>query len=782
MAIVAAKTEMNSKTSWFDPNEARIVPVDDHDKTEPSKSPTKGPKRKMSVARADTLRARKEALESRVDLVEYQLGKFMFSHTGMSFNEAFGYFDKDSNDELDKEEIEDILKQTRYQFTEDELQMLMDRYNGGITVEKFKRSYHVERKLLLDYAKEKEEYRVAFAEIPVIFLFFSVFVLLLYGHDFTETKYDASTGVLGGVLNPSGAGTKLIAVRSTEKVWSWLENEFLDHAFVQNDAYGEQLPRDDWGYISQFNKYVGPGVYLSQRRSVSDECRRRKEVNVAYGQNCNPSQTSSSTRFGPPTCGANVEGACVESNFTGAFTADSDHAFTALLDYKRPRAELKHTIKQLRKYDWIDKSTTWLEIKYHLLNLQLGTYTQVILQFEFSRGGRVTPTHRAESSIVNPYAGALAAWGILDALWIAFQIYTIATEGRDLCEDGWREYCRGAAGAWNSLDWLQIVITFIVAGIWFTIVGYLSSLLTAAGNGVAAPSDFVSTIETIEQYNIWYKLFSVVNLLILVTRFFKGFAAQPRLAIVVESITRAAVDLAHWFIIFVCLLLTFVMLALFLFGHRVESFAEPTSATFQLFRGMLVVNALPVKKFMEADIAWTYVWYLLYIPLMVYVMQPMVLAIILGSFRKTRIKYKDARTFWAQASDVCVDMIAVQRKLMKLSDVIDLLENPEYKLSHKERVNFAEFLKCFRNHRLLSPAQDAYAADFVLSLMEEFFVLYDRIRMQDMQVRSTNAYARITQLDDDFLDLNERLGRLENHADEVLETIHAQWKVDTVHV
>ena len=33
MAIVAAKTEMNSKTSWFDPNEARIVPVDDHDTT-----------------------------------------------------------------------------------------------------------------------------------------------------------------------------------------------------------------------------------------------------------------------------------------------------------------------------------------------------------------------------------------------------------------------------------------------------------------------------------------------------------------------------------------------------------------------------------------------------------------------------------------------------------------------------------------------------------------------------------------------------------------------------
>ena len=253
----------------------------------------------------------------------------------------------------------------------------------------------------------------------------------------------------------------------------------------------------------------------------------------------------------------------------------------------------------------------------------------------------------------------------------------------------------------------------------------------------------------------------------------------------VESITKAAVDLAHWLIIFVLLLLTFVMLALFLFGHRVETFAEPTSATFQLFRGMLVANSIPVYRFMDADFEWTYVWYLLYIPIMAFVMQPMVLAIILGSFRNTRIKYKDARSFWAQASDVCVDMNATHKKLMKLSDVIDLLENPEYKLSHKTRVNFAEILKSFRNHRVLSPAQDAYAADCVLSLMEEFFVLYDRIRLQDMQVRSKNAYARITQLDDDFLDLNERLARLESHADEVLEAIHVKWNVatgSTVHV
>jgi len=248
---------------------------------------------------------------------------------------------------------------------------------------------------------------------------------------------------------------------------------------------------------------------------------------------------------------------------------------------------------------------------------------------------------------------------------------------------------------------------------------------------------------------------------------------------VVESITRAAVDLAHWLMIFVCLLFTFVMLSLFLFGHRVEAFAEPTSATFQVFRAMLVVNSIPVKKFMETDTEFLYVWYMLYIPMMVYVMQPMVLAIILGAFRQTRSLNQDARTFWAQARDVCVDINAVWKKLMKLSDVIDLLEKPEYKLAHKQRVTFAEVLKSFRNHRVLTDKRDAYAEKFVLSLMEEFFVHYDQIRAHDMQVRSTNAFARISQFDADFLVINNQLDRLESHADEVLETIHAQWRFNT---
>ena len=97
----------------------------------------------------------------------------MFAHTGMTFSEAFAFFDKDSNSALDKDEIRHILDQTSVDYTQEELQMLMDRYSaGGITIEEFRRTFRVERNLLLKYAKEKEKYRAAFAELPVVVLFF----------------------------------------------------------------------------------------------------------------------------------------------------------------------------------------------------------------------------------------------------------------------------------------------------------------------------------------------------------------------------------------------------------------------------------------------------------------------------------------------------------------------------------------------------------------------------------------------------------------------------------
>jgi len=309
-----------------------------------------------------------------------------------------------------------------------------------------------------------------------------------------------------------------------------------------------------------------------------------------------------------------------------------------------------------------------------------------------------------------------------------------------------------------------------VAGIWFTMVYHLAILRVESET-----TGFEETIELTLQYNGWYKLLSVLNLFVLVLRFFKGFSAQPRLRIVVDSIVGAAVDLAHWCVIFSFLILTFVMTSLFLFGHRNESFSDVPSALFNTIRGWIVANSVPVHEFRDSEPTFYFVWWLLFSIIMLFVLQKMVLGIVLGAFVKTRNANKDSRTLCSQTKDFCTDFNANCKKLLKLSDVIHHLENPEYELAHMERVNLNILLTSLRQHMTLTGRKDAYAESFCLSLMEEFFANYDKIRDPDFKVRRTNAYARTTQLNDDFADLDERLDLLELHADEVLATLYRKF-------
>merc|ERR1712025_801153 len=123
-------------------------------------------------------------------------------------------------------------------------------------------------------------------------------------------------------------------------------------------------------------------------------------------------------------------------------------------------------------------------------------------------------------------------------------------------------------------------------------------------------------------------------------------------------------------------------------------------------------NAIPFYEFFEAEPSWTVIWYLLFTPMMIFVLQKMVLGIVLGAFIATRNKNKDARTLWSQTRDFCVDWNAQCKKLIKLSDVILVLEDPTYKLSHRDRVNLMDILGSYRNGKELTEVQDQYAEDF----------------------------------------------------------------------
>jgi len=78
---------------------------------------------------------------------------------------------------------------------------------------------------------------------------------------------------------------------------------------------------------------------------------------------------------------------------------------------------------------------------------------------------------------------------------------------------------------------------------------------------------------------------------VLVTRFFKAFSAQPRLALVTATFTTVAADMAHFGFVFVCIFGLFVASAVILFGQDLKGFStfdRAADSTFHVLLGTLI--------------------------------------------------------------------------------------------------------------------------------------------------------------------------------------------------
>merc|ERR1719502_614347 len=71
-----------------------------------------------------------------------------------------------------------------------------------------------------------------------------------------------------------------------------------------------------------------------------------------------------------------------------------------------------------------------------------------------------------------------------------------------------------------------------------------------------------------------YRFFILDHMLIVIAgRFFKAYRAQPRLAIVTETLKLASSDLAHFMIVLLTVFVSYALAGMFLFGRRYSEFS-----------------------------------------------------------------------------------------------------------------------------------------------------------------------------------------------------------------
>jgi len=269
-----------------------------------------------------------------------------------------------------------------------------------------------------------------------------------------------------------------------------------------------------------------------------------------------------------------------------------------------------------------------------------------------------------------------------------------------------RELRTWSADVWNWLDATSMVGGFFVLVCWFYFLSLLSSVkekaLIVAGDRPKAENNYVFVVQeqadayaestdilhaevgSLASFLMFYRVSICWYTLLIGMRFFQAFRAQPRLAIVTNTVQASLGDIAHFFIVLILVFLSYAIAGMFLFGHRLLEFSEFHMAINKCF--LLMLGSFNYEELaMEFPFTAT-LWFLSFEVMVVLVMLNMALAIVMDIYTQVAADAENEDTIWSQSFKYA-DNAWHRRKWIKLHTLVkhaQLLEQQSVKLVSRD--------------------------------------------------------------------------------------------------
>eukprot|EP00747_Dinoflagellata_sp_TGD_P212450 gnl/TRDRNA2_/TRDRNA2_85539_c0_seq1.p1 gnl/TRDRNA2_/TRDRNA2_85539_c0~~gnl/TRDRNA2_/TRDRNA2_85539_c0_seq1.p1 ORF type:complete len:613 (-),score=79.03 gnl/TRDRNA2_/TRDRNA2_85539_c0_seq1:968-2806(-) len=234
-------------------------------------------------------------------------------------------------------------------------------------------------------------------------------------------------------------------------------------------------------------------------------------------------------------------------------------------------------LNRLQELNWIDEATSWLGIKMFMMNPDLAVYTHIVIHIYFPPSGEIIPYVALQSFPAEPYLDQSVL--ALDIIFMLLWVHLTCVNGMDLARAMvFHQAGRYLKNGWNYVAWLTILGALVIIGLWTGFVGMLGglgSIVAKVASERPQPSDdvsldfafkesrdmvqYVRDTETLHTqvaqmagFLSLYRLFICWYTLLIMARFFQAFQAQPRLAVVTNTVLRSLTDVLHFFCRNVC--------------------------------------------------------------------------------------------------------------------------------------------------------------------------------------------------------------------------------------
>jgi hypothetical protein len=411
----------------------------------------------------------------------------------------------------------------------------------------------MDRAALLRGLRRERDQRLYCWQIPFAVLSYAVACTSLILHLQVYNTFTLESGIVNSIVATTNGAMSVVSMAT---FYDYLRQELVPAAFPRNL---EGTP----GTLNTYSQILG-GIRLSQGRSLVASCPYQFAANlvaVSHGVRCHPSSSSSRGSFGDWDV---AEAYNVSSAFSPSASSDAAEPFQLILSSSSQLGDVERLIDGLQAAHWIDSSTKHVGIEIAVLNLEVTSWSRLLLAFEFTRGGRVDTTWSVRSVPLDPYLSSPVTLVVFDVLNLFYFVYLIIVlafvtwrklhDTRHLVHlgKGLVNSIFASFDAWWVVDVACAVSLLAAFCLWGATVQSLKALemqisqslwtdVTAAFDTMTAQGFLEASLDLYRQF----KLAGFVVIILLTIRLFWQFSLQPRLAVITECLSRTAVDMAH---------------------------------------------------------------------------------------------------------------------------------------------------------------------------------------------------------------------------------------------
>eukprot|EP00746_Dinoflagellata_sp_MGD_P064876 gnl/MRDRNA2_/MRDRNA2_27050_c0_seq1.p1 gnl/MRDRNA2_/MRDRNA2_27050_c0~~gnl/MRDRNA2_/MRDRNA2_27050_c0_seq1.p1 ORF type:complete len:1273 (+),score=202.30 gnl/MRDRNA2_/MRDRNA2_27050_c0_seq1:3-3821(+) len=522
--------------------------------------------------------------------------------------------------------------------------------------------------------------------LPFTVCFFTFYTMGIMNHENVRNVYLVESGLRGFVEDYSfdvAASRTLEGIAETRDFWLFMKDALLPMFMVQTDHLGNTLPKEEWGRVLSKNFLKG-GILLEQFRDepfpvsnvTSDFLYYQGEGTIPMKDV--PGAESLNGRrllwefpaFNDESIDAVVQDRALRGK-GGSQQKAKGGAEAAALTYpffffeQEPMDILQKRMRHLEEINWIDHSTSQLNVKVIFVNKDGGgpgrdIVVHLKISFFFPTSGGIFSKIYFQSSYEASYTSTM----ILTSIgWICLLGGIFLQEVKEVAKafnTGKGEVLFYFQDIWNCVDWASIVFGFAVIGMSMnerSSVASVVSQMAVTGPDVDVDPTYLGQMlklhkdmQNLANMSMWYRLLLADYTMVIMLRFFKAFKGQARLAVVTNTIVTASTDLVHFAIVFLSAFLTYTFAGMILFGRRIggfSTFQKSFGTCFAIACGDFDWALLVSEHALTATI-----WFWSFMILIFLVMLNMVLAIVMDVYTSVRADAINGDPIWINVQDL----------------------------------------------------------------------------------------------------------------------------------